>query len=437
MIVDNRFSRYLSALYYPFRKLARLEFLQPDDSVAFFVDNNQKIGYSRSHPSSAFIQDGNLNVSLQNGQRRKATVTFGNVDGAFDYNVNRLWFGNRVRLSMGMVLPDGTDFYLPQGVFYLTNPQAKISPSNRSVTYSLSDKWAYLDGTLFGRLSSSYVVNTKTETGAATNTFDAMRSLLCLSKFTMNKTDDITQQIDPVVPVFTTYYNGKTYATRNGQAVSMTDVPYTITGNSESGTIASIMLELNTVVGGLIGYDPTGTLRVEPSQDDITDFDKPVLWTFSPKNSQLFGLQETSKDTEVYNDILVVGENLTGYEIWGRAENFDPSSDTNINLIGRKTYRINKAEYFYDEQCTNLAEWTLKRKTVMQKSVSIRCGQMFHLIENRLVAVQRTDKPGNPIEKHIINSFTLPLSQSGEMTINAVSVNDLATLATVTSGLPQ
>ena len=79
---------------------------------------------------------------------------------------------------------------------------------------------------------------------------------------------------------------------------------------------------------------------MEPSQDDIVDTDKPILWQFSMDEAQLLGATYTVKNTEVFNDYIVLGEQTDNYpQASGRAQNLDPSSDTNINLIGRKTYR--------------------------------------------------------------------------------------------------
>ena len=49
---------------------------------------------------------------------------------------------------------------------------------------------------------------------------------------------------------------------------------------------------------------------------------------------------------------------------------------------------------------------------------------MFHLQENNLVTVLRSDKQGSPIERHLIQSFSIPLSQTGQMSITATSVTD-------------
>ena len=206
----------------------------------------------------------------------------------------------------------------------------------------------------------------------------------------------------------------------------MTGVPYTIiAGSADGGTFAEVLLELNTIIAGWIGYDCTGALRVDPSQDDIEDSAKPVLWAFTPENSLLFGISETYKNSEVANDIKITGENLTGGEVWGRVQNFDPASDTNINLIGDRLYKESRAAYWNAEQCVSLAKFYLKRKTVLQKSVTIQSQQMFHLQENSLVSVKRTDKDGSPVEKHLIQSFSIPIATTGNMSIQAVSVNDI------------
>lgn len=182
--MTNRYIEYLSALKNPFKKLAKIEFLQPDNSVAFSLDNNYQRGYNTLHDSRAFIQSGSLNVSLQNGQRRTATVTLANIDNAYDYSINKIWFGQRIRLSMGLILPDGTDFYLPQGVFYVNAPNNVYSPSERTVTLNLVDKWSYLDGSLFGNLENTYQIPATDGAGTSTNTniFRAMSSILQLSR---------------------------------------------------------------------------------------------------------------------------------------------------------------------------------------------------------------------------------------------------------------
>lgn len=399
--------KYLETLKTDFVKLAKLEFLQPDGTVAFALDNNPL-----NKRSGAFLQEGSLTVNLQNGKRRTATVTLSNLDGEFAFNVNKVWFGQKIRLSEGLVLPNGQEYYLPQGVFYVLNPEEKVTPGNNSVTWTLEDKWAYLDGTLFGNLEGVY------EVPAGTNVFTAVQAVLDLPRGNGYPVDDMP-------PVFTDYYNGQTTTLPDGSVVRYTDSPYTARFESDGQTYADVVLEMNTMLAGWIGYDSTGRLRLDPSQDDILDITKPIQWAFTPTEKQFLGATYTVKNSEVYNDIIVTGEGLDDYEnVSGRATNFDPASDTNVNLIGKKVLRLSSPGYASDKQCENLAVFKLKRQTVLQKSVSIESAQIFHLQENQLVTIQRPDKPGQPVERHLVTGFTRPIAQKGNMQIEATSVND-------------
>lgn len=413
---QERYRAYLSALKSSFFKLCRLRFLNPDGSTAFALDNNP-----RNRRSRAFVQEGDISVNLQNGQRRQASVLLSNLDDAYEYGINHVWFGQQIALDEGMILPDGSEFYLPQGVFYVENPTETLQPGHKFAEYSLVDKWAYLDGTLFGNLEGTYQVDVNT------NIFDAMASVLKLDRGN-------GFVVDSVPPIFTNYFNEKTTELPSGDSISMLLSPYTLIIDSENGTYADIELGLAEMLAAWIGYDQTGALRVEPSQDDILDTSKPVLYAFTPAEAQFLGATYTVNNTDVYNDIIILGEGLSEYkQPSGRATNMDPMSDTNIyTSLGRRTYRESAAGYSTDQQCQDLAAWKLKRMSVLQKSVTISCQQMFHLVENNLVTLQRTDKPGAPVERHLITGFSRPLGQTGSMTINCTSVNDFP-VATITS----
>lgn len=394
-----------------FSKLARLRFLNPDGTTAFSVDNDPD-----NSKSGAFLQSGTVSVNLQNGVRRTADVTLANVDGTFDYNVEKVWFGSEIAVDMGALLPDGTALYFPQGVYRVTGPGENVDPSGRTVRYSLTDKWAGLDGTLNGTLESAYIVN------AGTSIFDPIAALL--------KTDrGDGQPFDREAPVFTEYYNGKTQELPGGGTAAITATPYTLTVDSEDGSVADVILELCGMLVAWVGYDPTGRLRIDPSQNDILDTDKPVTWRFSLAESQVMGLAYDIKLQDVKNDYIVVGMMADDYtKPAARAQNLDPRSDTNINLIGRKTKRESKPEYATGRICADYAEWMVKRTSVLHRAVTIRCNQIFHLTENTLIEVTRTDLPGTPVEKHLVQGFELPISGTEPMSITATSVHDFPSI---------
>ena len=412
MGTSNRYAEYLEALKTDFTKIAKLEFLNPNGSVAFSVDNNP-----RNSRSGAFLQNGTITCNLQNGKRRQATIQLANLDGEFDYAVNNLWFGQQVRLSEGLILPDGTDYYISQGIFELETPKENIQPEQNRITYILTDKWANLDGTLLGNLEDVYEVD------AGTNIFQAMASILKLGRYDAGNNSDYP--IDPISPLFTNYYNGKTQTLTDGTVVNLIDAPYDFISDA-SGTYADVLLGLAEMLAAWIGYNANGRLVVDASQDDIDDADKPTLWDYSTDERQLISIDLTHKNTEVYNDIIVVGatgdDNATPR---GRAQDTDPKSTTCISRVGLKTKRIEMTNYYSDDICQSYADWMLKRYSVLQKSVTITSTQMFHLTENSLITLKRTDKTGSPKERHLIQSFSRPIGQTGNMTIEAVSVKDL------------
>lgn len=406
MTPDLQYIDYLQMLRKPFQKLCRLRFLQPDGSTAFMLDNN-----AHGLRAGTFIANGTVTHNWQNGRRTSATVTLDNIDGDYEYSYNTVWFGQEIALDEGLVLSDGTDFYIQQGVFLIDTPTETVQPGNKTVTYNLVDKVAALDGSLGGNLEGTYQV------AVNTNIFNPIVSLLSEDKGN-------GYPVDRVAPIFTEYYNGKTQTLPDGTTASMVLSPYTLT--VEGGkTKWDVITGLVAMVNGRVGYDETGALRIDPSQDDILDTTKPILWEFSMDEAELLGMSYTVKNTEVFNDYIIVGDMLSNNsQPKGRAEILDSASPCDINAIGRKTKRVQMSGFGTNTQCQDYAGWMVKRSSVLQKSVNISCSQLLHIRGNSLVTIIRKDKSGSPIERHLIQGFSRPLASSGPMTISATSTSD-------------
>lgn len=410
-MAGERYLQYLAALKTDFTKIAKLEFLNRDGTVAFTLDNDPK-----NKRSGAFLQSGDISCNLNNGARREASVTLSNISGDYGFSVDKIWYGMQVRLSEGLLLPDGTEYYIPQGVFEIVQPNERFAPDGNTVTYRLVDKWALLDGTLSGRLEGAYSVS------AGTNILQAIASVLRLGRYDMMP--DSPTPIDPVAPVFTAYYNGRTQTLTDGTVVNLVDAPYDYLSGDEE-TLADVVLGLGEMLAAWVGYNQTGRLCIDPSQDDIEDLTKPVLWDFTTAEKQLLHVEYEVHNDELFNDLIVVGDTSdSGYTARGRAQNRDISSDTCISRVGLKTKRLHAQNYYSDDICIARAEWELKRAAVLPKTVSIECTQMFHIVENGIVTIRREDKPGAPVERHVIQGFSRPIAQTGPMTINAISVMD-------------
>ena len=418
-MAGERFLSYLSTLKTNFTKIATLEFLNPDGTIAIVLDNDPK-----NKRSGAFLQSGQISCNLNNGMRRQASVTLSNLDNAFEFSVNHIWYGTELRLSEGVILPDGTEYLIPQGIFEIDQPNERFSPRGNTVTWRLVDKWSMLDGSLGGNLEGAYSVS------EGTNLFAAMASILKLGRYDM--ANDSPTPLDPLAPIFTSYYNGKTQTLTDGTTVNLTDAPHDFL-SSDNGTLADVLLGLAEMLAAWIGYNAAGRLVVDPSQDDIADLSKPVLWDFTTDEKQLVNVQYTVNKSEVFNDLIVVGDtDDVGATARGRVQNRDISSPTCISRIGMKTKRLHMQNYYSDQACVDYAEWKLKRFAVLQKSVDIECTQMFHISENGIVTIRRDDKPGSPVERHVVQGWTRPIGQTGTMTINAISVMDYPDITVVT-----
>lgn len=472
----NLYQEYLEALKTDYIKIAKLEFLNPDGSVFLALDNDPA-----NEKSLAFIQDGSFSCNLNNGKRRQMSVVLCNASGDFDFDIKQIWFGQQIRYSEGLILSDGTEFYLPQGVFEIEQPSEKIASNEKTVSFNLTDKWANIDGTLGGELEGDYFIK------AGSNVFQAISTLLRLDRFTYEAekpdkfkiiyvdgkpyveflTDDVQiipngdggvaidpgesftleetadggvilvqtdskahAPIDSSEPIFTSYYNNMTQRLTDGTEAPFTLTPYDISQEG-NGTIGGLILALTETLAGLAGYNATGRLTLDPSQDNISDASKPVLWDFHMDEKELESIDISVNKSEVYNDVIVVGATLDDYTTArGRAQNLDPTSDTCVSRIGLKTKRIEMPNYYSDDVCEAYAVWMLKKYATVNKQITINCKQMFHIVENQIITVKREDKPGAPTERHVVQGFTRPVSETGSMQIQAVSVNDYP-LATI------
>lgn len=408
-VFSDDYSEYLYTLKTNYRPAIKIEWMNNDGSSYGEITN------------SYVDMSGTVSVSMENGTRRTADIELDNSNGEFSVDVYNLWYGKMVKLWMGVYLSDGSPYYFPQGVFYVNSVEESNTPLQRTVSLHLIDKWCFLDGTMWGNLDGIYIVP------IGSNIYDALTKLLKTSRFTGENVDEAgepqTNAVDPIMPNLSSYYLTKTY--KDGETTyNAIDTPYEI--RMEYGkTYADILLEFATILGAYIYYDVDGRLTIEPTQDDIVDSSKPILWTFTP-NEQEFLSEDSSHDFGTfYNDIIVIGYTTNGKQAKGRAQNKNTASPTAIQIVGIKTYPpYEDAAYYTDEQCNELAEYYLKRQTIKQRSVQISSAPMFHLRENRLIECVRP----YTMEKEalLISGYDLPIGTTGTMSITATSVNEFS-----------
>jgi len=396
----DRFNEYLALLRSPSQRIAiRIDWLNEDESIAHSITED------------VYDMSGSLSVQMQNGVRSTATLKLNNIDRRFPVNPNSIWFDQKVGINIGIYLSDGTPYYIPKGVFYVTNPQEAYLPNEKSLTLNLVDKWSHLDGSLFGNLDGIYQVPLNS------NIYNAISALL--------KTDRGNgKPLDVRTPMLSSYYLNKTWNSRSDIYRAIL-TPFT-SRIEASGTYADVILDLaGKMLAAHVYYSESGQLVVEPTSDDVSDETKPIQWEFRLSDYEYLGDNVTYDLEGCYNEIAVMGAVLNGRQAKGLAQNLNISSPTRIQLIGRKCDKpVIDENYYADELCQAYAEHLLKQKTILQKSITINSAPIPHLQTNKLVSI---DKPGylpRP-ERFLVSAYSIPLSQTGTMSITATNINEL------------
>lgn len=403
------FKAYMDTLRTNFTPAVRIEFLQDDGSTAYEITED------------AIDQGSTLNVNYQNGARRSASLIMDNWQDLYTYKINKVWFGQKIKIKAGVYLKDGTPALFNQGVFYVANPQDVFNPAQRTVTLQLTDKWSYLDGSLFGKIAGVYLLNVDDDL------FVATQQLLLTDRGN-------GVPLDNIPPMLSDYYIGR-YTTVAGQTHRVLDCPYTA---KISGCYADVLNEIGTMLVATMGYDANGQLRVESiNADIIPDNLRQILWQFSTDEPELFGVTETPQPTTMYNHIVITGGVLNGRIAKGIAINDDPSSPTNVSIVGYKTYPEERSKYYADSQCQELAEYYLNQYQNLSSTVNISCSPMYHFQENELVTIYREGKDDRVVPC-LVSGWTLPIGL-GQMQITAKRLNaarDFKTIEPTPFALP-
>lgn len=153
------FFKYLELIKDSYSQAVKVEWLNNDETVNFeFTD-------------AIYDMSADVDVNYQDGSRRSCTIVLNNDNNLFPVNFNSIWIGQKFKLWMGIYINE-TPYYFPQGVFYVSNPDEVYEPNTRTITLHGVDKWAWLDGTLNGILSTTY------QTSIGVNLRDATKAML-------------------------------------------------------------------------------------------------------------------------------------------------------------------------------------------------------------------------------------------------------------------
>lgn len=460
--------QYLKKLKQNHKTAIRIAFLNPDETVQREITNE------------IYNISGNINVNYQDGARRTCTITINNANNVFPIGWNGFWIGQKFQIWTGLYLDyeEKEPYYISQGIFYIKNPKETYNPTTKSITLQGVDKWAFLDGSLFGNLPGTYKsmadtqdIRKQVEGLLKQNRFDNKLSLtenilemidfkkpifdyeneeIYENQYTidtghliytdsLDPTDSINLFVIDISTTSTTYYkvtstttNGVTTYNKSNTTYSPTykdtifqnnrnifTQPYTVT--TEVGkTFADVMLEYKNMLLGKVFYDREGYLRFEPistSMSDFSDNNREIAWHFTVTEQELLGLEMENKFDSVFNDVIVLGAIVNGRQAKARIQNQDPESETSISRIGIKTKAPYESDQYYsDSQCQALAQFYAQTDMAMEKAGTISSLPIYHLDVGQIVTISTPNNFMNQ-EEYLVTGFSYTLGGNMNITV--------------------
>lgn len=228
-----------------------------------------------------YENSGNIIISNTNGTRRSASITLDNVQRKYDIDVNKLWIYQKLKISYGIQFVNsngiGDTYLIPQGVYYINNPQNSYNPATKTITFDCVDKWARLDGRLGGKLEATYSFP-KTYTDKDGNRhyyeydmFDIIRNLLKTPLRTDIRNIAFIGKPDASKGVTLTNTKINTYLVNNGFDIYKIKKNEAVTDN-----VNGIMYYCNNTPIPSTNSSPTWSQYI-PDNDRVIDRKEPLL----------------------------------------------------------------------------------------------------------------------------------------------------------------
>ena len=331
--------------------------------------------------------DGSVNINLQNGTRRSASLTLMNINNKFTPNDKGLiWLNAKFKISSGIKV-NGEDYLFSNGIYCLSEPEINSKFTETTASFNLVDKWALCDGSLKGTLKADYIIPVGTNIG------DAVKSIIS------------TELLETKPPIITPT-----------AIVS----PYTLTLN-RGDNFGDMLIKLAEMISYECFFDKEGYFRFQPIALDST---RPSEWDFSTDEFSYLGASRKYQWDKIKNSIYVYGDNINGSQVIGNAQDTYLFSPTRIALIDERVIVVVDEIISTIPLATERANYELRKATISQELVSINCVPIFSLDESKIITLTDLNLDLDR-ERYLTSSINLRLSYDSEMTLNVWKIRPL------------
>lgn len=166
--------------------------------------------------------------------------------------------------------------------------------------------------------------------------------------------------------------------------------------------------DIASAYGYDVFFDAQGFLTLREQADPATE--APVLTLEIGAGGSVIFYEKNINDTRLYNHVVVAGENSGGTAVVAEARNTDPSSPTNIERIGERTYRYTSSLITTQDQAQDVADKFLKINSLEEFTVSIDAF-VFPWLDAGVTMEFIDPKPTqNQPTRFFLHNFNIPLS---------------------------
>lgn len=371
--------------------------------------------------------DGSISMDGNSTYRRS-----GNMTVVFDkkYNIlpspeSKIWFNKRIGIYVGLKNYFDEIVWFNMGRFAITDVNLNFNTAEKTMSCTLSDYMAFLDGNLGGTLSHQTVIPVDTPiseaikstlTGLGKVSIEDIKidGVDLMLPYTIEKPSGSTVY-ELIKEILDLYMGWDFYCNENGVYV-----------------VEKIRDKANDpVVEVFDGTDKDLTLNSQPKVDfkhtrnsiyiwgRQLDDGKQVKWVYKNKwarnnYSDLNGLTDKEKG-DICHITLENSSYAYGGDGWSLLD-FRVIPQFNIEQIGEKIYSDSNEKIFAEEQAKLKAEYELQQRSNMAETVSFSCVPLYYLQPLNKININID----NLIQgSYLINSVSIPLNIEGEMTIEA------------------
>lgn len=378
--------------------LVRDQAVRPRFRLSLLYDNED---FRRDISEYLIAGSGSLQIQYAQGQRRSLNFTLDNSTGIFTpTGINSdIWVNTKFKLELGMETSTGDIIWNSAGIFVIGTPQAIRQNAQETIDIQCYDKFALLDGTLGGTLEATYEI-------------DAGETIYNVIVDTLLEDNGNGYPIDLKQVFFDTSLINEV-------------TQYTVS-KSANESYGDMLIELANMIACDIYYNENGNLVVQSGIKDISQVNKPTLWTYKDTEYEYISGHINYDFTSVRNRVTVVGCNVNsdnGIYV-AVAENTNPRSSTRIDLIGIKNYYLEDNNIYTQSLAQDRADYELNKLAIVQQTVDIESTFMIHLDVNNCIALD-DDFFDYFDERFIIQSISIPLSIQSQITIECTNIATL------------